>query len=122
MGNEEEEVEEGNVVCMGKTIPHTSWDTRRARGVPRKRFLSVLRLHPDAFFQTPFAREVSQEVWDVFFSKQAGLPRIGNLQIGGGGVRGGSCEGVWGSFLELLGSVPAACWRPGGRISSLLRA
>ena len=59
----------------------------------------------------------------MFFSNQAGLPRSGNLHSTlGGGVLEGSCDGVWDSFWELLGSVSGACWRPGGRLRRISRA
>ena len=96
---EEEEVEEEKASSMEKIILHTSWDTRRARGVPENTFLCVCGWIRKQCFAVPPAREVSQEVWGVIFSTQAALPRSSNFQCNlVGGVLGGSCGGLSGSF------------------------
>ena len=68
-------------------------------GVPGKAFLGYCRLDQEGLCPTPPAREVSQEVWGVLFSTQAELPRSSNFQCTlVGGVLGGSCGGLPGSF------------------------
>ena len=61
----EEEVEEEKAICIGKTVSHTSWDTRREREVPEKVFLGVCGWVRMQFVASPPAGELSQEVWGM---------------------------------------------------------
>ena len=59
-----------------KTIPHTSWDTSGAIGVPKNCPWPPRAGSRFAFFVTPIARGVSQEVWGVCFSIRGALPGV----------------------------------------------
>ena len=99
MGNEEEEVEEEKAICMEKAVPHTFWDTRRARGAPEKAFLGVCGWIRMQLFASPPARQLSQEVWgtSMVFSTLAALPGSNNVL------------GLWGEgFLEAPAEAPWA--------------
>ena len=97
MGNEEEEVEEEKAICMEKDVPHTSWDTRCARGIQKKAFLGVCGWVQTQFVASPPARELSQEVWGMVFSTLAALPGSNNVL------------GLWGEgFLEAPAEAPWA--------------
>ena len=98
MGNEEEEVEEEKAICMEKDVPHTSWDTRRARGIPEKSVPGRLRLGPDAICCKPSrARAVPRGVGYGFCSTLAALPGSNNVL------------GLWGEgFLEAPAEAPWA--------------
>ena len=71
---------------MEKTIPHTSWDTSGALGVPKNCSWRPLAGSRSAFFVTPTTRGVSQEVWGVCFSIRGALPFFG--ASGGRGLGG----------------------------------
>ena len=115
MGNEEEEeVEEEKAICMEKDVPHTSWDTRCARGIQKKRSWAFAVGSRRNLLQALPRESCPKRCGVWFFPLWRRFPEVTMSWASGGRASWRLLRRPLGHFWEALGSVSKAIWEPLG--------